>query len=135
MEIDAIRTSIRKGNFFITDHALSEGFKDGISGADMLHVIQTGKIIERYPDRRRCLIYGRNADTIPIHVVVDFSAVQSVTSMGLQGVTHIWIFHEHPDHLHFPTLKAIPAEQKSQITLLYQEHFSSRMCRALGNLV
>lgn len=53
---------------------------------------------------------------------------------GLQGVTHIWISHEHPDHLHFPTLKAIPDEQKAQITLLYQEHFSPRMFRALGNL-
>lgn len=58
----------------------------------------------------------------------------AVTPTGLQGITHIWISHEHPDHLHFPTLKAIPAEQKAQITLLYQEHFSSRMCRALANL-
>ena len=61
MEINAIRTSIRKGSFFVTDHALTEGFKDGISVADMLHVIQTGKIIERYPGRRRCLVYGRSA--------------------------------------------------------------------------
>lgn len=53
---------------------------------------------------------------------------------GLDKVTHIWISHEHPDHLHFPTLKAIPVEQKTKITLLYQEHFSSRMSRALGNL-
>lgn len=52
----------------------------------------------------------------------------------LQGVTHIWISHEHPDHLHFPTLKAIPDEHKAQVTLMYQEHFSSRMSRALGNL-
>jgi hypothetical protein len=56
MEIDAIRTSIKKGNFFVTDHAFTEGFKDGISVADKLHVIQTGKIIERYPGRQRCLI-------------------------------------------------------------------------------
>lgn len=78
MEIDGIRAFIRKGNFFVTDHALTEGFKDGISVADMLHVIQTGKIIERYPDRGRCLIYGRSADAIPVHVVIDFSAGRSV---------------------------------------------------------
>ena len=78
MEINAIRASIRKGSFFVTDHALTEGFKDGISVADMLHVIQTGKIIERYPGRRRCLIYGHNAAAIPVHVVVDFSAGRSV---------------------------------------------------------
>ena len=58
----------------------------------------------------------------------------AVSPTGLDNVTHIWISHEHPDHLHFPTLKAIPTEQKSKITLLYQEHFSSRMSRALGNL-
>ena len=58
----------------------------------------------------------------------------AMTPASLQGVTHIWISHEHPDHLHFPTLKAIPAEQKAKIILLYQEHFSSRMYRALGNL-
>ena len=73
MEIDAIRTCIGMGNFFVTDHALVEGFKDGISVADMLHAIQTGKVIERYPVRQRCLVYGRSADAVPIHVVVDFA--------------------------------------------------------------
>jgi hypothetical protein len=58
----------------------------------------------------------------------------AVTPTGLQSVTHVWISHEHPDHLHYPTLKAIPEEQKAKIILLYQEHFSSRMRRALGNL-
>ncbi len=58
----------------------------------------------------------------------------AMTSTGLQGVRYIWISHEHPDHLHYPTLKAIPSEQKAKITLLYQEHFSSRMYRALSNL-
>jgi hypothetical protein len=78
MEIDAIRAFIQKGSFFVTDHALTEGFKDGISVADMLRVIKTGKIIERYPDRQRCLLYGHNAAAIPVHVVVDFSAGRSV---------------------------------------------------------
>ena len=78
MKIDAIQTCIQMGNFFVTDHALVEGFKDGISVADMLHVIQAGKIIERYPLRQRCLIYGCNADAIPVHVVVDCSTERSV---------------------------------------------------------
>ena len=43
----------------------------------------------------------------------------ALTPTTLQGVTHIWISHEHPDHLHFPTLQAIPAEQKSTVTMLY----------------
>jgi UDP-MurNAc hydroxylase len=57
-----------------------------------------------------------------------------LTPATLQGVTHIWISHEHPDHLHFPTLKAIPAEQKANITLLYQRHFSSRVFDSLTSL-
>jgi UDP-MurNAc hydroxylase len=57
-----------------------------------------------------------------------------LTPTTLQGVTHIWISHEHPDHLHFPTLKAIPVEQKANITLLYQRHFSSRVFESLTSL-
>ena len=58
----------------------------------------------------------------------------ALTPTTLQGVTHIWISHEHPDHLHFPTLKAIPAAQKSTITVLYQRHFASRVFEALTSL-
>jgi UDP-MurNAc hydroxylase len=57
-----------------------------------------------------------------------------LTQTTLQGVTHIWISHEHPDHLHFPTLKAIPPKQKARITLLYQRHFSSRVFESLTSL-
>ncbi|MBI5855726.1 MAG: DUF4258 domain-containing protein [Nitrospirae bacterium] len=67
----------------MTDHAISEGFKEGISVADMLEVIATGKVIERYPERDRCLVYGHRNDAIPIHVVIDFglrSSVEIVTT-------------------------------------------------------
>ena len=57
-----------------------------------------------------------------------------LTPTTLQGVTHIWISHEHPDHLHFPTLKAIPAEKKATVTVLYQRHFSSRVFESLTSL-
>jgi hypothetical protein len=33
----------------------------------------TGKIIERYPKRRRVLIYGKMPKGIPLHVVCDLS--------------------------------------------------------------
>ena len=58
----------------------------------------------------------------------------ALTPDALDRVSHIWISHEHPDHLHFPTLKAIPAEQKARITLLYQQHFSPRVVQALRAL-
>ncbi|HUF34011.1 MAG TPA: MBL fold metallo-hydrolase [Acidimicrobiales bacterium] len=40
------------------------------------------------------------------------------------GVTHLWISHEHPDHLSIPTLRSIPAERRAEMTLLYQRHWS-----------
>jgi len=58
----------------------------------------------------------------------------AVAPTGIRDVSHIWISHEHPDHLNYPTLKAIPDEEKAGITLLYQKHFSSRMAYALGKL-
>jgi len=78
MEIEGIRACIQRGNFFVTDHALTEGFKDGISVADMIAAIQTGRIIERYSARHRCLVFGHNADRLPIHVVVDFSGGRAI---------------------------------------------------------
>lgn len=52
----------------------------------------------------------------------------------MDEITHIWISHEHPDHLSFPSLNGIPAEQRSKITLLYQQHMSPRVCRVLRQL-
>src|SRR5437667_4252438 len=58
----------------------------------------------------------------------------SMTLDALKAVTHIWISHQHPDHLHFPSLKAIPAEDRANIRLLYQRHFSSRVFQVLSKL-
>jgi UDP-MurNAc hydroxylase len=37
----------------------------------------------------------------------------SMTPDALKAATHIWISHEHPDHLDFATLKNIPAEDRA----------------------
>lgn len=37
------------------------------------------------------------------------------------GITHIWISHQHPDHFSPRDLRGIPAERKRDITLLYQQ--------------
>ena len=62
MEMEEIRACLRRGAFFVTDHALLEGFKEGITAADMIRVLETGKIIERYTKRHRCLVFGQRAD-------------------------------------------------------------------------
>ena len=40
-------------------------------------------------------------------------------------VTHIWISHEHPDHLNIPTIRAIPPNARKNITLLFQRHYDT----------
>jgi len=78
IKIEVMRALIQQGAFSITDHALTEGFKDGITVEDMIGVVMKGKIIERYPERHRCLVFGRNADGFPIHVVVEFRSKHTV---------------------------------------------------------
>ena len=78
MEIEEIRALIQEGAFSVTDHALTEGFKDGITVADMMWVVMTGRIIERYPKRQRCLVFGRSVHGLPIHIVVEFRSRQTV---------------------------------------------------------
>jgi len=52
----------------------------------------------------------------------------------LDQVDHLWISHEHPDHLHFPTLKAFPDAFKHRVTVLFQETNSDKVWAALGKL-
>lgn len=73
MDIERIRIKLKRGEFNITDHALIEAFKDGISINDIIYCINNGKIIEEYPDRKRCLIFSMLNFDIPLHVVVDYS--------------------------------------------------------------
>jgi UDP-MurNAc hydroxylase len=52
----------------------------------------------------------------------------------LERVQFIWISHQHPDHLHFPTLKAIPETERRRMTILYQRHSSPRVVESLQKL-
>lgn len=50
-------------------------------------------------------------------------------------VSHIWFSHEHPDHFHPPSLRQIPPELRSRITVLYQatkDRRVVRFCESLG---
>lgn len=50
-------------------------------------------------------------------------------------ITHIWFSHEHPDHFSVPSIKAIPAEFRSRITVLFQTTKDKKVinfCRSLG---
>jgi UDP-MurNAc hydroxylase len=59
----------------------------------------------------------------------------TIDDAELARVTHIWISHEHSDHFAPASLRHIPAEIRSAITLLYQETRDRRVlrhCRELG---
>jgi UDP-MurNAc hydroxylase len=50
------------------------------------------------------------------------------------NVTHIWISHEHPDHLSPPNLTKIPPEIRARITMLYQATPVRRVTKYLSSL-
>jgi UDP-MurNAc hydroxylase len=51
-----------------------------------------------------------------------------------EQVDYIWISHQHPDHLHFPTLKSIDPSHRRRVTMLYQKHASQRIPKVLRGL-
>jgi UDP-MurNAc hydroxylase len=51
-----------------------------------------------------------------------------------EKIDYVWISHQHPDHLHFPTLKSLPPQEKNRLTMLYQKHASERIPKVLRGL-
>jgi hypothetical protein len=49
-------------------------------------------------------------------------------------IDYVWISHQHPDHLHFPTLKSIDPQQRRRLTVLYQKHGSARIAKTLEGM-
>ena len=52
----------------------------------------------------------------------------------LGEIDYLWISHEHPDHFHIPTLKAIKPYLKEEIVIVYQELFGDKVPKFLKNL-
>ncbi len=59
-------------------------------------------------------------------------------SLPLEAVidrtTHLWISHEHPDHLHWPSLRRIAAAGGHRIALAFQRHWTTDVAAHLGTL-
>jgi UDP-MurNAc hydroxylase len=49
-------------------------------------------------------------------------------------IDYIWISHQHPDHLNFPTLKSLDKNERRNIKMLYQKHASDRIPRVLRGM-
>ena len=73
ISIEDIRDFVQSENYEFYSHAITEAKKDGVEPEDAVYVLLTGKIIERYPKRRRVLVYGTMVNGLPLHVVCDYS--------------------------------------------------------------
>ncbi len=51
-----------------------------------------------------------------------------------EEIDYVWISHQHPDHLHFSTLKSLPHQERNKLTMLYQKHASQRIPKVLRGL-
>jgi len=73
ISIENIRDFVQNENYEYYNHAITEAKKDGVEPEDVVYVLLTGKIIERYPKRHRILVYGTMLNGSPLHVVCDYS--------------------------------------------------------------
>ena len=73
VSIKNIRNFVQNENYEFYSHAITEAKKDGVEPEDIVYVLLTGKIIERYPKRCTVLVYGTMLNGLPLHVVCDYS--------------------------------------------------------------
>ncbi|MBI3351905.1 MAG: DUF4258 domain-containing protein [Nitrospirae bacterium] len=73
ISIEKVKQIVQNENYEYYNHAITEAKKDGVEPEDIVYVLLTGKIIERYPERERILIYGMMLNGLPLHVVCDYS--------------------------------------------------------------
>jgi UDP-MurNAc hydroxylase len=52
----------------------------------------------------------------------------------LDDINYIWLSHEHPDHLNFPTLASLPAEFKQRVSILFHDNNPERIFEPLRKL-
>lgn len=75
MNISLIREAVASDRYEISQHAEKERRNDSLSIADLETAVQTGEIIEPYPDDPRgasYLVFGWVRDGRPVHLVVGF---------------------------------------------------------------
>lgn len=74
LDLEAVRTQVRAGNYAVRPHAMQHAVKEGFSVDDMIHVILHGMVVEEYPQRQRGLLYADvivEGIVLPLHVVCE----------------------------------------------------------------
>lgn len=73
IDIVCLQMYYKADRVFVTAHAAERFRQRGIKSKDIRRAVQTGEIIEQYPDDYpypSCLILGNTLDNKPIHVVM-----------------------------------------------------------------
>ncbi len=74
LDLEAIRSQVRDGNFAVRPHAMQHAVKEGFLVEHMVHVVLHGVIVEVYPERQRGLLYADvvvENISLPLHVVCE----------------------------------------------------------------
>jgi len=51
-----------------------------------------------------------------------------IEALALEGITHVWISHEHPDHFSIPFFLSFPEDLKKSVEVLFQDTRDKRVC-------
>ncbi len=73
IDIKKLQWYYENDKVFVTAHATERFRQRGIKTKDIRHAVQTGEIIEQYPEDYpfpSCLLMGMSEDSQPIHVVM-----------------------------------------------------------------
>ncbi len=84
MDIKLIKDSIIADNYEISLHAIERSLEREIWKEDIEHAIIHGEVIEEYHDDNpypSCLIYGKDKEGKPIHVVCAFSPMIRIITL------------------------------------------------------
>ena len=80
--LEKIRSQLNRKSYRLRIHTVRHMVEEGFSEKDIVTAVKDGKILEYYPDDRRCLILGKfkfgDKAKLPLHVVCDFSNEKSV---------------------------------------------------------
>lgn len=75
MDIELLKIKVRTGEYFMSQHAIRESAKDGLSDEDIEKAVLNGMILEDYPDDARgksCLVCGPYGEDKYLHIIVGF---------------------------------------------------------------
>ncbi|MBP6003843.1 MAG: DUF4258 domain-containing protein [Pyrinomonadaceae bacterium] len=95
--IDEIREKIAAGSFEFSKHAVDQSILRGISVQELRDAIQSGEIIEDYPDDKygpSCLIFGMTPEKRPLHLQCSYPSRPLIKIVTLyEPDENLWTDH------------------------------------------